>query len=148
MSVMAFSCSLHDFKRFPVRHTQLLILASALSVATLACHREEGVKVKVADPAAPKADAPSPSGSTLASGPVAETMDASSYTYVRIKTDKGDIWAAGPMTPIKVGEKVSLTLDMPMADFHSSTLNRTFPTIYFTSHIFKEGELTTAPAAH
>ena len=27
-------------------------------------------------------------------GTVLETMDASNYTYVRVKTDAGDVWAA------------------------------------------------------
>lgn len=123
-----------------------IALLALLPIGTLACHREapKADKVAVAAPAVP---AQVPATSVLASGKVLETMDASSYTYIHFKTDKEDIWAAGPTTKIAVGEKVSVTLDMPMADFHSTTLNRTFPTIYFTSHIFKEDELRAAPAA-
>ena len=82
----------------------------------------------------------------MASGTVVETMDASSYTYVRVKTASGEIWAAGAKTTVAVGDKVVIPLEMPMVDFHSSTLNRTFPTIYFTARIFKEGEMPPAPA--
>ena len=80
-----------------------------------------------------------PAGGPTASGTVVETMDASSYTYVHVKTATGDIWAAAAQFKVKVGDKVVVPLSMPMQNFHSGTLNRTFPLIYFTSTIEKEG---------
>jgi hypothetical protein len=73
-------------------------------------------------------------------------MDAASYTYVRVKTDSGDVWAAAPQFAVKVGEHVTVPLEMPMKDFHSQSLNRDFPTIYFVSRISREGEPSSAPA--
>lgn len=84
----------------------------------------------------------------VASGTVVETMDASNYTYVRVTTPSGEIWAAATQTKIAVGDKVIVPLTMPMQNFHSATLNRTFPTIYFTSRFLKEGELPAMPAGH
>ena len=81
---------------------------------------------------------PAATGNT-ASGTVLETMDASSYTYVRVKTATGDIWAAATQFKVKVGDKVVVPLNMPMQNFHSGTLNRTFPVVYFASHIEHEG---------
>ncbi|MCK5800327.1 MAG: nucleotide-binding protein [Deltaproteobacteria bacterium] len=65
-------------------------------------------------------------------GTVLETMDASSYTYLRLKTASGaEAWAAVSKAKVKVGAKVAVAKPHPMQNFHSSTLNRTFPLIYF-----------------
>lgn len=74
-----------------------------------------------------------------ATGTVVETMDAANYTYLRVKTSSGEIWAATGQFKIAVGERVSVPLEMPMEKFHSNTLNRTFPTIYFASHVERLG---------
>lgn len=62
-------------------------------------------------------------------------MNAASYTYVRIKGQSGDIWAAAPEFPVKVGDRVRVSLEMPMVNFHSTSLNRDFPLLYFVSRI-------------
>ena len=80
-----------------------------------------------------------PPAAAMASGTVVETMNAANYTYVRVKTSSGEIWAATGQFQIAVGDKVTVPLEMPMENFHSNSLNRTFPTIYFTTHIEKQG---------
>jgi len=72
-------------------------------------------------------------------GKVLETMDAANYTYVRVKTGSGDVWAAAAQFKVAVGDRVVVPLEMPMEKFHSQTLNRDFPLIYFTSSIRREG---------
>nr|MCU0256297.1 hypothetical protein [Vicinamibacterales bacterium] len=48
-------------------------------------------------------------------GTVAETMDAAGYTYMRVTTaDRGDVWTAASQFPVKAGDRVALTIDMPM----------------------------------
>jgi hypothetical protein len=99
---------------------------------------------------APVPSAESPSAGTVQTitGAVAETMDASNYTYVRVKTDAGDVWAATGQFTVAVGDRVVVPLETPMQNFSSKTLNRTFPLIYFTSRISREGEQAAAqPAA-
>lgn len=76
----------------------------------------------------------------VVTGPVLETMNASNYTYVRVKTDAGDVWAATGEFKVAVGDRLTLALEMPMQNFHSETLNRDFPLIYFTTRIGREGE--------
>jgi hypothetical protein len=81
---------------------------------------------------APGGGAPAPAGQPdlrTVTGPVRETMDAASYTYVRVGTDKGDVWAAGPQFAVKVGDRVVVPLEMPMQNFHSQSLKRDFPVI-------------------
>jgi hypothetical protein len=80
-------------------------------------------------------------------GEVVETMDASTYTYLRVKTDKGDIWAATATTPLKVGDRVTVPLESEMRQFHSATLNRDFPLIYFVTQIGKDGQPAPPPLA-
>lgn len=73
-------------------------------------------------------------------GVVAETMDAGGYTYVRLSTaDRGEVWAAASQFDVRVGDRVVVAVDMPMENFHSDTLNRDFPLIYFASSIGPEG---------
>jgi hypothetical protein len=97
--------------------------------------------------AAQGAQASTPAGAQAAAqdaptvtGPVLETMNASNYTYVRVKTDAGDVWAASGEFKVAVGDRVTLALEMPMENFHSETLKRDFPLIYFTTRIGREGE--------
>ena len=73
------------------------------------------------------------------SGPVLETMNAGNYTYVRVKTDKGEVWAASGQFRVAVGDRVSVPLETPMQNFHSPSLNRDFPLIYFASRITPAG---------
>jgi hypothetical protein len=98
-------------------------------------------------PAATAQAAPAQDGVQTVSGTVAETMDAADYTYVRVTTDKGDVWAATGRFKVAVGDRVAVPLETPMQNFPSKTLNRTFPLIYFTSHISREGEPAAPPLA-
>jgi len=77
---------------------------------------------------------------------VLETMNGGGYTYVRVKTESGVVWAAGPQAEVKVGDRVNLADGMLMSDFHSETLDRTFDEIYFVGGIEVVGGATAAPA--
>jgi hypothetical protein len=79
------------------------------------------------------------------SGEIVETMDAAGYTYVLVDTGDQKIWAAGPQTAVTVGEKVSLADGMPMRDFKSQTLGRTFDVVYFVGSIKGSGGVASAP---
>jgi starvation-inducible outer membrane lipoprotein len=93
-------------------------------------------------PAVTSAIAPAGNDATAAqtvTGTVLETMDASNYTYVRVKAGSRDLWAAASKFNVAVGDKVVIALDQPMENFHSETLKRDFPLIYFVSRIAPEG---------
>ena len=83
-------------------------------------------------------------GSVL-SGIVQETMDGGGYTFALLDTGGREIWAAGPMTPLAVGEQVSLADTMAMVNFTAASVDRTFDVLYFTG-AFQTGTFT-APAA-
>ena len=68
-------------------------------------------------------------------GTVSETMDAGRYTYVRVTSDSGEFWAAAPHLEVTVDDEVMVPLGMPMKDFQSPSMGRTFDLIYFVSGI-------------
>ena len=125
-------------------------LCALLSVGVMgACSGKPADQAASPAPAAGPQQAASPAAAGQqvreVAGTVVETMDASTYTYVRVKTDTGDLWAASSTFKVAVGDRLVIPLEMPMENFHSATLNRDFPVIYFTTRIRREGE--PAPAA-
>lgn len=64
-------------------------------------------------------------------GTVQETLDAGTYTYVRIATAGGDRWAAIVKTALKTGQKITVAQDTVMENFASKTLGRTFDRVVF-----------------
>ena len=68
-------------------------------------------------------------------GIVIETIDAKTYTYLRLKGEKGEFWAASTSVSLKKGEKVILDKIYPMDNFHSKTLDRTFKRILFVQNV-------------
>ena len=73
-------------------------------------------------------------------GTVTEILTVTSYTYAEVDTGKEKVWAAGPTTPLKVGDKVSFATQMPMVDFHSQSLDRDFPVVYFINRFITNKE--------
>jgi hypothetical protein len=84
---------------------------------------EQVVDEQAAAPAADSAGEPS--------GEVLESQDVANYTYLRLKTAAGEVWAAVPRATVRVHDQVQITGASLMRDFESKTLKRTFPSIYF-----------------
>ena len=72
-------------------------------------------------------------------GTVIETVNAAGYTYVHFDTGKEKVWAAAPEFVVAVGETVTISSPMPMRDYHSKTLDRTFELVYFVGGVEVEG---------
>ncbi len=120
----------------------LTVLVLTLAVG---CTRDAGqAPAQASAPSfAPPAQAATSAGSLT--GRVLETMDAATYTYLRLSTATGEQWAAIPTTAVTVGSEVTLTKPMVMKNFASKTLNRTFEEILFSPGI--EGMRPAAPHA-
>jgi hypothetical protein len=73
-------------------------------------------------------------------GEVLEVVDTVSFTYLRLKTRDGEVWASVSKAPVKKGAQATIENAMVMKDFRSKSLNRTFPVIYL-------GSLAGAPRA-
>ena len=122
-------------------HPRACAVLVALSL-TLACG---AAPKKTAPAAATPAAASSPAAANGFTGTVVESMNASGYTYARLQAPgKGDVWIAATEFPVKTGDALTVALEMPMQNFESKTLKRTFPLIYFVSNVTRDGQAVVA----
>jgi hypothetical protein len=82
--------------------------------------------------AAPNAPGAPPSADVV-KGEVLEVKDVEAYTYLRLKTKDGEVWAAVNKAPVAKGTEVTIQNPAVMTNFTSKTLNRTFDRIIFGS---------------
>lgn len=73
-------------------------------------------------------------------GEVLEVLDTDAFTYMRLKTAKGETWAAVGKAAVKKGEQVTIDNPTVMQNFQSKSLQRTFDIIVM-------GRLAGAPGA-
>lgn len=71
--------------------------------------------------------------SATVEGKVLEVMNVESFTYLRLDTQQGEVWAAVIKGQIKKGDMVTLDNVSVMNDFESKTLKRKFDRILFGS---------------
>lgn len=76
-------------------------------------------------------EAPALPKATVVAGEVLEVKDVSSYTYLRLKTQDGETWAAVDKATVARGAKVRIENAMRIQNFESKALKQTFPEIYF-----------------
>lgn len=130
-----------------MRRVAVLSLVAALSLATLAACRGTGAPKAV--PAAASASTPTAetAGDPNAfTGTVAETMNSGGYTYARLQaTGKDDVWIAAREFQTQAGDRLTVGLDMPMQNFESKTLKRTFPLVYFVGGVTRDGQRIDGP---
>jgi hypothetical protein len=90
------------------------------------------------------AQTPQPAQATSLSGEVLETRSVEGYTYLRLKTAQGEVWAAVPTAAVKTGAMVTIGNTTTMNNFESKTLKKTFDTIVF-GQIVEPGAKLGAP---
>ncbi len=78
-------------------------------------------------------------------GIVRETMNAANYTYMRIDVAGTERWVATTQMPVAVNDRVVVAGGNVMGNFHSRTLDRTFPEIVFASSVRVNGAQAAAP---
>jgi uncharacterized protein YdeI (BOF family) len=74
---------------------------------------------------------PAPTPGAPLVGTVLEVKEVAPYSYLRLRTKEGEVWAAVPTAPVKVGADVTIASPQVMSGFHSKSLNRTFDRIVF-----------------
>lgn len=108
-----------------------------IAAAIVGCNSNKSEAPVVAAPVQGQAAAPgaapaaAPSAGLSVTGKLLERIAASPYSYLRIQTAQGEVWAAVPETKVEKGAEVTVTGAMIMRDFESKTLKRTFAQIYF-----------------
>ena len=93
------------------------------------------------------ADQAAPAAAAVLKGEVLEVRDVESYSYLRLKTAEGEIWAAVGKAPLKKGAKVTIENIMVMTKFESKALKKTFPKIVFGT-LAGAGAASPMAAAH
>ena len=138
-----------------MKQLMTLLCIALFSIAMLAGCGEEppASQTQAAKPSAQMAPTAPATAQTAPgkSGKVLETMDASGYTYVQVDTGSETIWAAAPQFAVKVGDEVVVPEGMPMPNFISKTLDRTFDMVYFVPSVLVGGSESLAaqmPAGH
>jgi hypothetical protein len=66
---------------------------------------------------------------------VLSAIDVPQYTYLEVVQNKKTFWIAGPTVAAKKGDMIRFNDGMAMTNFHSKTLNRTFPSISFVKNV-------------
>lgn len=120
--------------------------AAAAQGAETAPAQGAAQQAKVVDLMATPAAAPSVANG-MVTGQVAETIAAGGYTYARVDVDGQALWAAGPPTPMAVGDTITFSTMIPMKNFHSKAMNRDFPVLYFVDSFSVQGSPSAASAA-
>jgi hypothetical protein len=132
-------------------HTTVILAGIALLAFVVGCSEAERNTSGTETPdktsevsSTPSAGAGQPSGKQ---GEVVETMNSGGYTYVLVDAGGGPAWYAGPPIQVAVGETVVLPPNpMPMRNFESPTLGRTFDLLYLVGAISKVGGTEAASA--
>ncbi len=87
-----------------------------------------------------------PAGADMHTAVVQEVVQATSYTYLKLKENDRDFWIAITKREAKAGETISFAGGLEMKNFESKELQRTFESIYFVDRIIS-GEQS-PPAGH
>ncbi|MCK5378391.1 MAG: hypothetical protein KAJ78_03260 [Acidobacteria bacterium] len=121
-----------------MKNSMSFSLCLVLTLTVLAGCGGNTADTDLAPPQNDGSTAPAPAAQTI-SGEVMETMDAGGYTYILVDTGAEQIWAASNQFEVAVGDRMTVPIESPMADFRSETLDRSFDLIYFASRIVPEG---------
>jgi hypothetical protein len=70
-------------------------------------------------------------GSAPVTGQVLAPAQAGGYTYLRLKTASGEVWAAVSAAEVAKGSQVTIVNPMTMENFESKSLKKTFDRIVF-----------------
>lgn len=134
---------------------KLTVMSILLVLLSFSC-REEADK-----PADPQAQSDSqvrpqqpmqshpPIGASTAmqTGVVQEVIQATSYTYLKVKENDREFWIAVGKQEMKTGETISFAPGIEMDNFESKDLQRTFDTLYLVDSISVGGQPTTGHAS-
>ncbi|MGB2907029.1 MAG: hypothetical protein WBB73_08000, partial [Candidatus Aminicenantaceae bacterium] len=66
---------------------------------------------------------------------VVTTMDSGGYTYIEFEEDGEKLWAAAPAFKVAVGDTIEFSGALPMKDFRSNKLDKTFASILFVNQV-------------
>jgi hypothetical protein len=69
--------------------------------------------------------------STRLSGTLLEKLDAPPYSYLRLKTKTGEIWAAVPVTFVDKDRPITVLNGAALKNYSAGPIGRRFEVVYF-----------------
>lgn len=117
------------------------IIAAVLALSAVFASAAASAAVPTGHPstneaaAALKAPKPQLDADLPKKGKVLSTIEAPQYTYIEVVEDKKTIWLAAPTVALKKNNVIRYDAGSEMSNFHSKTLNRTFPSIIFVNRV-------------
>ncbi len=105
-----------------------LAVFSAFAVAQPLPPGHPGVATKGEGTGVPEAQLPQ-------KAKVLSTVAAAPYVYIEVSQNKKTLWLAANALPLKKGDVIRFDNGMVMTNFHSKTLNRTFPSVLFVNTV-------------
>ena len=119
----------------------LIIILALLAIGLSACEKKEEPKEKEANQAVMPSE-------NLHKVVVVDNMDASNYTYLKVKENDSEYWIAVPKMGVQKGETLYFGKSMEMKNFHSEALNRDFDSILFVDQVSKTPNETPSVPNH
>jgi hypothetical protein len=130
-----------------VKRLLTTLLCAAVATLTFSCKKTEA-PAAAAPPAAQTGSAPAqmPPGhpnvddslaaatgkpGELVTGKVLEAKNSAGFTYVKLQTSSGEVWAALPQAEVKTGADLTIVKTMTTEKFESKSLGRTFDKLIF-----------------
>jgi hypothetical protein len=134
----------------------MIIISILLALVSLSCEKKEQESQPQTQNDRPTQSIPirhppidnphTAAAAKMITGVVEEVLQATSYTYLKVKSGDRDLWIAVTKREARVGETVSFEPGLPMKNFESKDLQQTFETLYLVDTITGGGP--SAPAAH
>ncbi len=122
-------------------HRLSIIILVLFAIGFTACEKKEEPKEKSANQATMPAE-------DVHKVVVVDNMNASSYTYLKVKENDSEYWIAVPQMEVKKGETLYFGKSMEMKNFHSEALKKDFESILFVDHVSQTPENMSAVPNH
>jgi hypothetical protein len=125
------SLQLYQERNLPMKSFAVLFALAVLSASVTAQPLppgHPGVATNAGAKGAPEAQLPQ-------KAKVLSTIAAAPYVYIEVSQNKKTLWLAANALPVKKGDVIRFDNGMVMTNFHSKTLNRTFPSVVFVNTV-------------
>ncbi len=111
-------------------HRLSIVILMLLAISFSACEKKEEPEKNAANQSAMQSE-------NLHKVVVEDNINASNYTYLKVKENDNEYWIAVPQMQVQKGETLYFGKAMEMKNFHSEALNRDFESILFVDRVSK-----------
>lgn len=129
----------------------IIVAVASFSAAAIAAAAPASAPASAPPPGHPSVPA-APNAARAAAlplqGKVVSVIDSGGYTYVEVAQGGNTMWIAGPPVTLTKGSTIRFDEGAMMKNFHSKTLDRTFPSVLFVGAIVDAGRIEDTKPRH